>query len=45
MAEDACAAMSQRDQASAVEYLDGNFCHVKSSEEILGMLRKENEAA
>ena len=45
MAEDACAAMSPRDQASAVEYLDGNFCHVKSSEEILGMLRKENEAA
>jgi ureidoacrylate peracid hydrolase len=44
MAEDACAAMSPSGQANAVEYLDGNFCHVKSSDEILGMLRKENEA-
>ena len=45
MAEDACAAMSPRDQASAVEYLDANFCHVKSSDEILGLMRSESEAA
>ncbi|MDA0231105.1 MAG: cysteine hydrolase [Proteobacteria bacterium] len=44
MAEDACAAMSPSGHANAIEYLDGNFCHVKSSEEILGLMRKESEA-
>ena len=45
MAEDACAAMSPSGHANAIEYLDGNFCHVKSSDEILGLMRKESEAA
>ena len=45
MAEDACAAMSPSGHANAIEYLDANFCHVKSSEEILGLLRSESEAA
>ena len=45
MAEDACAAMSPSGHANAIEYLDANFCHVKSSDEILGLMRKESEAA
>ena len=45
MAEDACAAMSPSGHANAVEYLDGNFCHVKSVDEILGLLRSESAAA
>lgn len=38
MAEDACAAMSPSGHANAIEYLDANFCHVKSTDEILGLL-------
>jgi ureidoacrylate peracid hydrolase len=45
MAEDACAAMSPSGHANAIEYLDGNFCHVKSSDEILGLMRQESAAA
>ncbi len=45
MAEDACAAMSPSGHANAVEYLDGNFCHVKSSDEILKLMRSESAAA
>ncbi|MDP6476035.1 MAG: isochorismatase family cysteine hydrolase [Alphaproteobacteria bacterium] len=45
MAEDACAAMSPSGHANAIEYLDGNFCHVKSSDEILGLMRKDSAAA
>ena len=30
MPEDSCAAMSPSGHANAVEYLDGNFCHVKA---------------
>ena len=45
MAEDACAAMSPSGHANAIEYLDANFCHVKSSDEILGIMREESEAA
>jgi nicotinamidase-related amidase len=38
LAEDACAAMSPSGHAKALEYLDANFCHVKTTEEIVGLL-------
>jgi len=38
MAEDSCAAMSPSGHANAIEYLDANFCHVKSSNEILRLM-------
>ena len=38
LAEDACAAMSPRGHANALEYLDKNFCHVWSTDEILERL-------
>lgn len=38
LAEDACAAMSPRGHANALEYLDANFCHVRSTDEILALL-------
>ena len=38
MPEDACAAMSPSGHANAVEYLDGNFCHVKPTAEIIRLL-------
>jgi nicotinamidase-related amidase len=38
LAEDACAAMSPRGHANALEYLDANFCHVKPTAEILALL-------
>ena len=41
MAKDACAAMSPSGHANAIEYLDGNFCHVKSSDEILALMSEE----
>jgi nicotinamidase-related amidase len=39
MAEDACAAMSSIGHENAIDYLDGNFCHAKSSEEIVALMR------
>jgi len=38
LAEDACAAMSAVGHRNALDYLDANFCHVKSTEEILALL-------
>ena len=38
LAEDACTAMSPRGHANALEYLDKNFCHVWSTDEILERL-------
>ena len=38
LAEDACAAMSPRWHATALEYLDRNFCHVRSADEIVRKL-------
>jgi nicotinamidase-related amidase len=41
LAEDACAAMSPSGHRNALDYLDANFCHVKSSAEILALLGVE----
>ena len=38
IAEDACAAMSPSGHRNALDYLDANFCHVRSTEEILTLL-------
>lgn len=38
VAEDACAAMSPSGHRKAIEYLDGNFGHVKTTDEIVGLL-------
>jgi nicotinamidase-related amidase len=38
LAEDACAAMSPIGHKNALDYLDANFCHVKSTEEILEVM-------
>ena len=38
LAEDACAAMSPRGHANALEYLDANFCHVKPTDDVLALL-------
>ena len=38
IAEDACAAMSPSGHRNALDYLDANFCHVRSTEEILALL-------
>ena len=38
LAEDACAAMSPIGHRNALDYLDANFCHVRSTEEILTLL-------
>ena len=38
IAEDACAAMSPIGHRNALDYLDANFCHVRSTEEILVLL-------
>jgi len=38
LAEDACAAMSAVGHRNALDYLDANFCHVKPTEEILGLM-------
>ena len=45
LAEDACAAMSPRWHATALEYLDRNFCHVRSSDEIIAQLAADTAAA
>jgi ureidoacrylate peracid hydrolase len=44
MAEDACAAMSPAGHTNAIQYLDRNFCHVKSTDEIVDMLRESASA-
>lgn len=38
LAEDGCAAMSPIGHRNALDYLDANFCHVKSTTEILRLL-------
>jgi nicotinamidase-related amidase len=38
LAEDACAAMSPSGHANALGYLDANFCHVRSTEQVLALL-------
>jgi nicotinamidase-related amidase len=38
LAEDACAAMSPSGHRNALDYLDANFCHVRSTDEILALL-------
>ena len=45
LAEDCCAAMSPRGHNAAIEYLDRNFCHVKSTGEIIGRLGADTAAA
>ena len=40
LAEDACAAMSRIGHRNALEYLDKNFCHVKSTAEILVLIKQ-----
>lgn len=44
MAEDACAAMSPAGHANAIQYLDKNFCHVKSTDEIVDLMRASARA-
>lgn len=39
IAEDACAAMSPVGHAHALEYLDKNFCHVRSSSKIIKLIK------
>ena len=41
LAEDACAAMSERGHRNALDYLDANFCHVKPTDDILALLGVE----
>lgn len=38
LAEDACAAMSPIGHQNALEYLDANFCHVRSTTEVLALM-------
>lgn len=38
LAEDACAAMSPIGHRTALEYLDANFCHVRSTTDVLSLL-------
>lgn len=38
LVEDACAAMSPLGHRNALEYLDKNFCHVKSTDEVLALV-------
>jgi nicotinamidase-related amidase len=38
IAEDSCAAMSPSGHQNALDYLDANFCHVKSTEQILALM-------
>lgn len=45
LAEDCCAAMSPRGHANALEYLDANFCHVRSTDQILARLDADTMAA
>lgn len=40
LAEDACTAMSPHGHANALEYLDKNFCHVWSADEIVERLHR-----
>jgi nicotinamidase-related amidase len=40
MAEDACAAMSPSGHDKAIDYLDANFCHVRSTEQIVELLER-----
>lgn len=44
LAEDCCAAMSPRGHNAALEYLDRNFCHVRSAEEIINKLAADTAA-
>ncbi len=44
LAEDACGAMSPRWHAASLEYLDRNFCHVRSTDEIIGGLARDTAA-
>ena len=39
MAEDACAAMSAIGHENSIDYLDGNFCHARSADEIVALMR------
>lgn len=41
LAEDACGAMSPRGHRTALEYLDKNFCHVWSTDEVLARLSRD----
>jgi nicotinamidase-related amidase len=45
LAEDCCAAMSPLGHNGALEYLDRNFCHVKSADEIIQKLAADTAAA
>jgi len=45
MAEDACAAMSPAGHANAIQYLDANFCHVKSADDIVAELTRSAGAS
>ena len=45
LAEDCCAAMSPRGHQAALHYLDRNFCHVKSTDEILARLASDSADA
>ena len=45
LAEDACAAMSAVGHQNALAYLDANFCHVRSTEQILALLGAPAAAA
>jgi ureidoacrylate peracid hydrolase len=40
LAEDACAAMSPSGHEKALDYLDANFCHVRSTEQIVTLLER-----
>jgi nicotinamidase-related amidase len=40
VAEDACAAMSPSGHAKALDYIDANFCHVRSTGEIVQLLER-----
>ena len=45
LAEDACAAMSPTGHANALDYLDRNFCHVRSTAEIVSLLERSPSLA
>jgi nicotinamidase-related amidase len=40
LAEDACAAMSPSGHEKAIDYLDANFCHVRSTDQIVTLLER-----
>ena len=44
LAEDACGAMSPSGHATALDYLDANFCHARSTEHILALMRTNQTA-